>query len=186
MFQGRCLKFLSSGCSIPHLCVSIVTETPGKMNDKERQFTAIVNKHKRTIYTVCYMFSNNKDEVEDLFQEILVRMWNGFESFRGESSLNTWVWRVSLNTCLNFDRRKSRQGERVGLDVDIVPCGDEDDAMQIRQLHERIGRLGFIDRSIILLWLENMSYDEIGAIMGISAKNVSVKLVRIREKLKHM
>ncbi|MCQ2126053.1 MAG: sigma-70 family RNA polymerase sigma factor [Bacteroidaceae bacterium] len=157
------------------------------MNDKERQFTTIVNKHKRTIYTVCYMFSNDRNEVEDLFQDILVRMWNGFESFRGESSLNTWVWRVSLNTCLNFERRKTREGERIELNVDITPADDADyDAMQIRQLHERIGRLGFIDRSIILLWLENMSYDEIGAIVGISAQNVSVRLVRIREKLKRM
>lgn len=157
------------------------------MEEKERQFTTVVNEHKRTIYTVCYMFSNDKSEIEDLFQEILVRMWNGFDSFRGESSLNTWIWRVSLNTCLNYERKKRREGERVELTVDINPFSDtDDDAMQIRQLHERIGRLGFVDRSIILLWLENMSYDEIGAIVGISAKNVSVKLVRIREKLKQM
>lgn len=157
------------------------------MEEKERRFTTVVNEHKRTIYTVCYMFSNDKAEIEDLFQEILVRMWNGFETFRGESSLNTWIWRVSLNTCLNYERRRKREGERVELAVDINPFSDtDDDAMQIRQLHERIGRLGFVDRSIILLWLENMSYDEIGAIVGISAKNVSVKLVRIREKLKQM
>lgn len=157
------------------------------MEEKERRFTTVVNEHKRTIYTVCYMFSNDKAEIEDLFQEILVRMWNGFETFRGESSLNTWIWRVSLNTCLNYERRRKREGERVELAVDINPFSDtDDDAMQIRQLHERIGRLGFVDRSIILLWLENMSYDEIGAIVGISAKNVSVKLVRIREKLKKM
>ena len=157
------------------------------MEEKERRFTMVVNEHKRTIYTVCYMFSNDKAEIEDLFQEILVRMWNGFETFRGESSLNTWIWRVSLNTCLNYERKKRREGECVELTVDINPFSDtDDDAMQIRQLHERIGRLGFVDRSIILLWLENMSYDEIGAIVGISAKNVSVKLVRIREKLKQM
>ncbi|MCQ2084373.1 MAG: sigma-70 family RNA polymerase sigma factor [Bacteroidaceae bacterium] len=157
------------------------------MDNKERQFTAVVNKHKRTIYTVCYMFSHDKDEIDDLFQEILVKMWKGFESFRGESSINTWIWRVSLNTCLNFERMKTREGERVGLDVDIMTADDSDcDAMQIKQLRERIGMLGFIDRSIILLWLENMNYDEIGAIVGISAKNVSVRLVRIREKLKHM
>jgi len=157
------------------------------MDSKERRFTDIVNRHKRTIYTVCYMFSQDKDEIEDLFQDILVRMWNGFESFRGESSLNTWVWRVSLNTCLNFEKTKNRGGQRVELSVDIGLSDESDaDAMQISQLHERIGKLGFIDRSIILLWLENMSYDEIGAIVGISPKNVSVKLVRIREKLKQM
>lgn len=147
----------------------------------------MVNEHKRTIYTVCFMFSKDQDEVNDLFQEILIRLWNGFDTFRGESDVRTWIWRVSLNTCLNQEKKKSRLGERVELSVDINPYEDTDrDALQIRQLYDRINRLGLIDRSIILLWLENMSYDEIGAIVGISAKNVSVKLVRIREQLKQM
>ena len=147
----------------------------------------MVNEHKRTIYTVCFMFSKDQDEVNDLFQEILIRLWNGFDTFRGESDVKTWIWRVSLNTCLNQEKKKSRLGERVELSVDINPYEDTDrDALQIRQLYDRINRLGLIDRSIILLWLENMSYDEIGAIVGILAKNVSVKLVRIREQLKNM
>ena len=147
----------------------------------------MVNEHKRTIYTVCFMFSKDQDEVNDLFQEILIRLWNGYDTFRGESDVKTWIWRVSLNTCLNQEKKKSRLGERVELSVDINPYEDTDrDALQIRQLYDRINRLGLIDRSIILLWLENMSYDEIGAIVGISAKNVSVKLVRIREQLKQM
>ena len=157
------------------------------MEAKEFEFTKMVNEHKRTIYTVCFMFSKDQDEVNDLFQEILIRLWNGFDTFRGESDVKTWIWRVSLNTCLNQEKKKSRLGERVELSVDINPYEDTDrDALQIRQLYDRINRLGLIDRSIILLWLENMSYDEIGAIVGISAKNVSVKLVRIREQLKQM
>ena len=157
------------------------------MEAKEFEFTKMVNEHKRTIYTVCFMFSKDQDEVNDLFQEILIRLWNGFDTFRGESDVKTWIWRVSLNTCLNQEKKKSRLGERVELSVDINPYEDTDrDALQIRQLYDRINRLGLIDRSIILLWLENMSYDEIGAIVGISAKNVSVKLVRIREQLKNM
>lgn len=77
--------------------------------------------------------------------------------------------------------------ECIPLDVNINLFEDiDEDSMQIRQLYDRINKLGYIDRSIILMWLENLSYDEIGAILGISAKNVSVKLVRIREKLKSM
>lgn len=73
------------------------------------------------------------------------------------------------------------------LSVDINPYEDTDaDAQQIRQLYDRIGKLGLVDRSIILLWLEALSYDEIGAIVGISPKNVSVKLVRIKEQLKKL
>lgn len=147
----------------------------------------MVREYKSTIYTVCYMFSNDTDEVNDLFQEILIKLWNGYDTFRGESNLRTWIWRVSLNNCLNQDKKKKRAGQRVELTVDINPYEDVDeDALQVKRLHERIGRLGLVDRSIILLWLENLSYDEIGAIVGISAKNVSVKLVRIREQLKQM
>mgnify|MGYP003294758317 CR=1 FL=1 len=157
------------------------------METKELEFTRMVNEHKRTIYTVCYMFSKDVDEVNDLFQEVLIRLWNGFDTFRGESDVKTWIWRVSLNTCINQEKKKSRLGQRVDLSVDINPYEDDGrDAQQIRQLYNRINRLGLVDRSIILLWLEGMCYDEIGAIMGISAKNVSVKLVRIREQLKQM
>ena len=159
-----------------------------EMSDEpELEFTRMVNEHKRTIYTVCYMFSKDVDEVNDLFQEVLIRLWNGFDTFRGESDVKTWIWRVSLNTCINQEKKKSRLGQRVDLSVDINPYEDDGrDAQQIRQLYNRINRLGLVDRSIILLWLEGMCYDEIGAIMGISAKNVSVKLVRIREQLKQM
>lgn len=132
------------------------------------------------------MFSKDADEVADLFQEILINMWKGFYSFRGECSISTWLWRISLNTCINTSKKRRRM-ETIPLNVDIDPYEDiDEDAMQIRQLYDRINRLGLVDRSIILMWLENLSYEEIGAILGISVKNVSVKLVRIREKLKQM
>lgn len=148
----------------------------------------MVREHKETIYTVCYMFSSDRDEVADMFQEVLINLWRGSGSFRGDSSPATWIWRVSLNTCINYSKKKKRHKmECIPLDVDINLFEDiDEDSMQIRQLYDRINKLGYIDRSIILMWLENLSYDEIGAIMGISAKNVSVKLVRIREKLKSM
>ena len=156
------------------------------MEDKEKEFARIVKEHKRRIYTVCYMFSKDADQVADLFQEILINMWKGFSSFRGESSITTWIWRVSLNTCINTSKKRRRL-ETIPLNVNINPYEDVDEeSLQVRQLYDRINRLGLVDRSLILLWLENLSYEEIGAIMGISVKNVSVKLVRIREKLKQM
>ena len=94
---------------------------------------------------------------------------------------------MSLNTCINYSKKQKRALEKVPLDVNINLFEDmDDDSMQIRQLYDRITKLGYIDRSIILMWLENLSYDEIGSIIGITANNVSVKLVRIREKLKSM
>lgn len=158
-----------------------------KMDPKELKFSKIVKEHKNTIYAVCYMFSKDKDELNDLFQDILIKLWQGMETFSGENYIKTWIYRVSLNTCLDANRKKKRAGERIPLSVDIDPYEDSDaDSMQIRQLYERINKLGLVDRSIILLWLEALSYEEIGEIVGISPKNVSVKLVRIREQLKKL
>ena len=157
------------------------------MNSLEVDFTKIVREHKGTIYTVCYMFSKDEDEAADLFQDILVNLWKGFESFRGESSVRTWIYRVSLNTCISADRKKKRKGETVPLDMNINLFDDSaEDIRQVRMLQNRISRLGPFDRAIVLLWLENLSYDEIGAIVGISAKNVSVRLFRIKEQLRNM
>jgi RNA polymerase sigma-70 factor (ECF subfamily) len=157
------------------------------MNELELEFAQIVKEQKGTIYTVCYMFSKDEAEVSDLFQDILVNLWKGFAKFRGESSYGTWIYRVSLNTCISAERKKKRKAETIPLTMDINLFEDSDeDTRQVRMLRDRISRLGPFDRAIVLLWLENLSYDEIGAIVGISAKNVSVRLVRIREQLKKM
>ena len=157
------------------------------MKISEKEFTEIVRENKTTIYTVCYMFSDDREEVEDLFQEVLVALWQGLDSFRGESALRSWIYRISLNTCISADRKKRRRTDSVRLDMKIDLFADtNDDTRQVQMLRSRIGKLGVFDRAIILLWLENLSYEEIGAIVGISAKNVSVRLVRIREQLKNM
>ncbi|MBO5804871.1 MAG: sigma-70 family RNA polymerase sigma factor [Bacteroidales bacterium] len=157
------------------------------MDRIEQEFTNLVKKHKGTIYTVCYMFAQDKDEVADLFQEILINIWNGIEKFREESSVRTWIWRISFNTCVSYERKKTRRVQTVPLSMNIDLFDDTtDDIKQIRMLHKRIGQLDPFDRAIVLLWLENLSYAEIGEIVGISEKNVSVRLVRIKEQLKRM
>ena len=155
------------------------------MDVKEQEFSRMVRENKSTIYTVCYMFSNDEDEVSDLFQETLINLWKGFESFRHESKLSTWIYRVAMNTCISADRKKRKQGTKVPLSMDINLYNDEDhETRQVRQLHERIQRLDLIDRALVMMWLEGMNYDEIAEVIGISVKNVGVKLVRIKEKLK--
>lgn len=167
------------------------TKTDKTMDQLETEFTRLVKEHKSTIYTVCLMFSEDKDEVEDMVQETLINMWRGFEKFEARSNPRTWVWRIAMNTCISSDRKKSRHSDevtsldRIGIARADVSNESQDDK-QIRQLHERIHKLGVFDRAIVLLWLEDLSYDEIGQIVGISAKNVSVRLVRIREQLKNM
>ena len=146
----------------------------------------MVRAHKETIYIVCYMFAKDADEVNDLFQEVLINLWSGLSQFRGESKMDTWVYRVSLNTCISSDRKKKQQAT-VPLTMDINLFEDKDeDTRQIQMLYKRIHQLKPFDRAIVLLWLENMSYEEIAAIVGITVKNVSVRLYRIKEQLKQM
>ncbi|MBE6288278.1 MAG: sigma-70 family RNA polymerase sigma factor [Mediterranea massiliensis] len=157
------------------------------MKPLETEFTQLVKEHRTTIYTVCYMFSQDADEVNDLFQEVLINLWKGFSGFRYESNPKTWIWRASLNTCISAGRKKKSHGISVPLSMNINLFEDSDeDTRQIKMLRERIHRLGAFDRAIVLLWLENLSYEEIGAIVGITAKNVSVRLYRIKEQLKQM
>ena len=155
--------------------------------NKKSEFADIIRRYKSTIYSVCYLFSKDQDDANDLFQETLINLWQGYDSFQGKCDMKTWVWRVSLNTCLTFERKKKHRVATIPLSVECNLFTDtDDDTRQIQQLYQRINQLGVVDRAIILLWLENMSYEEIGQIIGISTKNVSVKLVRIKEELKKM
>ncbi len=157
------------------------------MENIELQFTNMVKEYKKTIYTVCYFFSKDTEEVNDLYQEILINLWKGFDKFRGESSLKTWIWRVSLNTCNNQERKKKSSVQTVPLSVDIDLYNDDDEhSKQIQWLYQRINRLDVFDRAIILLWLENMSYQDIANVVGISIANVTTRLFRIKEQLKSM
>lgn len=154
------------------------------MNNSEQSFNRMLQEQKSTIYTVCYMFSDCKEEVEDLFQEICIRLWKGYGSFRQESSVRTWVWRVATNTCITWQKEQQKHTE-LDVNVDLFSEKKEDTA-QIRMLYDRIHRLPVFDRAIVLLWLENMPYEEIAQITGLTVKNVSVRLVRIKEQLKKM
>jgi RNA polymerase sigma-70 factor (ECF subfamily) len=157
------------------------------MENIELQFTRMVKEYRKTIYTVCYFFSKDTEEVNDLYQEILINLWKGFPNYRGESSLKTWIWRVSLNTCSNQERKKKSRIQTVPLSIDIDLYNDEDaGSRQIQMLYDRINRLDVFDRAIILLWLENMTYQDIADVVGISVSNVTTRLFRIKEQLKSM
>ena len=156
------------------------------MNTKEQEFEQLVRTHKATIYAVCYLFSKDQDEVADLFQECLINLWKSWAGYEGRSDVKTWIYRVSLNVCVSLDRKRKRHST-VPLTMDINPYEeDNQNSQQMERLRQRINQLPPNDRAIVLLWLENMSYEEIGAIVGITAKNVSVRLVHIKEQLKKM
>lgn len=157
------------------------------MESIEKEFNELVKEHKKTIFTVCYFYSKDADEVNDFFQEILINLWRGYEDFRGDSNIRTWIYRVSLNTCTDQLRKKKRRVSTIPLSIDVDLYNDDSDkSHQIQQLHERISKLNVFDKAIILLWLENMSYGEIADIMGITVANVTTRLFRIKEQLKRM
>ncbi len=157
------------------------------MNTKEQRFSKLVKEYEQTIYAVCYMFSRDAEDVDDMHQEILLRLWQGFDGFEGRSNIKTWIYRVALNYCINFsNKRKREQTKHKASNESDTTDSDLEKRMQIKQLYQRINKLGLVDRSVVLLWLEGLSYEEIGAILGISVKNVSFKLVRIKERLKNV
>ena len=154
------------------------------MNKKEEQFNRLVSNHKKTIYSVCYMFSNQSYEVEELFQETLIRLWTGFESFAGRSEERTWVYRVALNTAINLHKSKKRRVHTMPLTFDIEALPPDDaKSRQVRQLHDIIAQLDPMDKALVQLWLDDLSYADIGAIMAITPSNVGSRLMRIKEKL---
>ena len=156
------------------------------MKIDEKEFEQLVKKHKNTIYTVCFMFSKDSEEVNDLFQEVLIAIWQGLPTFKGQSNIATWIWRISLNTCISCERKK-KKNVTVPLSMDVDYFEDKDaDAQQVRMLYERVHQLKPFDRAIVLLWLEGIPYDEIATIVGITTSNVATRLFRIREQLKQM
>lgn len=156
------------------------------MENKE-WFEKMVAENKDSIYMVCYMFSKDNDEVADLFQEALVNLWKGSKDQVPEGNLGGWIYRVTLNTCISQDRKKcSRATVPLTMDVDLFDASESEGSKSANLLHARISKLQPFDRAIVLLWLEDLSYEEIGQILGISTKNVSVRLFRIKEQLKKM
>lgn len=153
----------------------------------EKEFISLVEAHKRIIYKVCSVYAADRESLNDLYQEIVINLWKAFPRFRGECKVSTWVYRIGLNTCISFFRQSKSRPEVVPVTVDLESFDEESDkASQLRELYRMINCLGQLERALILLWLEEKSYQEIADITGISPSHVGVKLTRIREKLKAM
>jgi len=155
-----------------------------KQDQKQQEFMSLVMKHQGIIHKICFIYGHKPVDRDDLYQEILLQLWRSWPTFRQNAAFSTWMYRVALNTAINQTRKPSlflredppaEQAENPGILADL--------SEEIRLLYCAIARLGKVDRAIILLWLEEKSYEEIAGITGITAKNVSVKLVRIKARL---
>lgn len=144
--------------------------------------------HKRVIYKVCYLYATDPLQLDDLYQETVLNLWKAFPRFRGDSSPSTWIYRICLNTYISFRRKSGRQVQAITLPVNLEVFDEEDDnrKTKLTELYRMIRTLGPLERALILLWLEERSYEEIARIMGLTKTNVGVRLNRIKEKLKNM
>ncbi len=152
------------------------------MKKDEKDFVALLEENKVIINKISFLYSKNPSDKEDLFQDICVQLWRSYKSFRNDSQFSTWLYRVALNTAISQLRKKKTLDtkELIGIYYDNSTL-DNDDKRNL--LFKAIAQLNKIDKALILLWLEEKKYDEIADILGISKSNVSVKLVRIKEKL---
>ena len=148
----------------------------------------MVTAQQRTIYKVCYIYAKDQDDLNDLFQEVVLNLWKSFPRYRGDSTLNTWVYRIAMNTCITFLRRSSVRPQTIPLTIDVTShmTDEESHSGQLQELYRLINQLGKLERALILLWLEERSYQEMADILGISKANVAVKLNRTKDKLRKM
>lgn len=157
-----------------------------KMGNYEQEFINYINENRNIIYKICFLYSNKFQTHDDLFQEVVINLWNTWPKFRGECKVQTWVYRIALNTCVSFLRKSKSRPDSMPLTRNIEVIADESDVAKINELYKLIGNLGKIEKAIVLLYIEEKSHDEIAGIIGISRANVAVKLFRIKEKLKLM
>lgn len=160
-------------------------------SEKEKMFTGVFKENKDRIFRLCYTSLNNKDEVDDLFQEVMINVWRSLESFRNESKISTWIYRITVNTALLFNKRfKTKLNRFANLEPnELDEYHHYEDSFQknldeeLKSLHNAIAKLNKQDRLIIGLFLEDMSYEEISEIVGISTNYVGVKINRIKTVL---
>lgn len=157
-------------------------------NFTEQEFLSVIKEYERVIYKVCYLYATPNAPLNDLYQEVVLNIWKAFAKFRGESKISTWIYRIALNTCISFFRKEKKIPEIITLTYEVNGMIDEQDEMQVmlKELHTLISRLGQLDKSIILLYLEEKQYEEISEITGLTVTNVATKLSRIKDKLRKM
>lgn len=152
--------------------------------EPDKEFLEMISSNKGVIYKVASFYTSDENPIGDLYQEIVLNLWKGFPSFRGDSKQSTWIYRIALNTCVSFFRRKKK--DVVFVDISHEIPAPEDSSDSIRELYRLIDKLGKIERALILLYLDDKSYKEMSEITGLTVTNVATKLSRIKENLKKM
>ncbi len=152
----------------------------------EKEFIELINNSRGLIFKVCNLYCHDYESRRDLFQEVVLQLWRSYPRFRKESAGSTWIYRVSLNTAISNFRKESKKPERTSItptEFEIPDMCAIEEKEKTSALLLSIDRLTEIEKAIIMLYLDEKSYDEISDIMGISNTNVGVRLNRIKNKL---
>jgi len=154
----------------------------------EKEFLQIITENQGIIHKVCSIYCDLEEDRRDLFQEIIVQLWKSYPSFRSESKFSTWMYRVALNTAITSFKKDKRQPDKSGVSYENIQLAEEiydtGAEEQIKMLNNAVFQLTGIEKSIILLYLEDKKYEEIAEITGITQNYVRVKMNRIKKKLK--
>ncbi|MEM7299355.1 MAG: sigma-70 family RNA polymerase sigma factor [Bacteroidota bacterium] len=150
-------------------------------------FRSFVEENMSLIMHLCRAYSRDEESLKDLVQEVTLQLWRSHKSFKGNSQLSTWVYRVTLNVCLSHSKKMKRRPDTVPLEWGGSKTIESDpEKEQIERLYAGIKKLKEADRAIVLLYLEDKSYKEMSEILGITVSNVGVKVNRLKERLKQM
>ncbi|MFP4041229.1 MAG: RNA polymerase sigma factor [Bacteroidales bacterium] len=159
-------------------------------NTKREEFLGLISRHQHLIRKVAAIYYKNPEDQEDAFQEILVNLWKAYPTFEGRSKISTWIYRVALNTVLTNLRKATNRVYHNQTDAEVPENfsthEEHDFSEEISVLYKAIEHLSDIEKAVIMLYMEEKSYDDIADIMGMTRTNVGVKISRIKKKLKKL
>jgi RNA polymerase sigma factor (sigma-70 family) len=153
----------------------------------EFDFIKTIDLHRGIIFKVCKLYCTTEEDCNDLYQDIVAQLWRAWQGFRGEAKISTWIYRIALNTAISGFRKQKRNPLHQSVDTDEVQLPQEDTRKKkedLEVLYTAIGKLSEVEKAMVMLYLDDVSYEEIASIMGITQNNVRVKMMRTREKLK--
>jgi len=156
----------------------------------EKQFETHIRDHQLLLYKVCRIYAYTEADRQDLFQEIVLQLWKAFPKFRGDAKFSTWLYRIAINTAIT-GLRKSRDFITSYEPAQLPMLASHDSAgsaeeEQVQQLYAAIGQLNQVEKALVMLYLEERSYEEMEDILGINQGNLRVKMNRIKEKLRQL
>ena len=158
--------------------------------DIEKEFEKHISENEMLIYKVCSIYAYTDADRQDLFQEIVIQLWNSFQKFKGDAKFSTWLYRVAINTAITGLRKQ--KDIITSYEPAALPANIKDDSTgmeeeeRLQYLHAAIEKLNQFEKAIVMLYMEDRSYEEMEDILGLSQGNLRVKMNRIKQKLRDL